>query len=104
MIVSDGITSVSDGSSAPCAACVPGGVALAEFEKRGSSMKELIQQLVNKADLSEAQATKVAEVVRDFIGEKLPEPIRGPALAALTGQNVDGAADAIKGVVGKLFG
>ncbi|MCC6903307.1 MAG: hypothetical protein IT377_30320 [Polyangiaceae bacterium] len=67
-------------------------------------MKELIQQLVTKADLSEAQAAKVAEVVRDFIGEKLPEPIRGPALSALTGENVDSAADVLKGAVGKLFG
>ena len=48
-------------------------------------MKELIHNLVNKADLTEAQATKVAEVVRDYLGEKLPDPLRGPVLGALTG-------------------
>lgn len=45
-------------------------------------MKQLIQSLVAKADLSEAQATKVAEVVKDFLAERLPEPIRGPAMNA----------------------
>ena len=67
-------------------------------------MKELVRQLVEKADLSEAQAARVAEVVRDYVGEKLPEPIRGPALSALTGENVDNAADMIQGAIGKLFG
>jgi hypothetical protein len=67
-------------------------------------MKELIQTLVAKADLDEAQAAKVAEVVKDFLGEKLPEPIRGPVMGALTGENVDSAADAVKGALGKLFG
>lgn len=66
-------------------------------------MKQLIQSLVAKADLSEAQATKVAEVVKDFLAERLPEPIRGPAMNALTGDNVDSAVDVVKDVVGKLF-
>jgi hypothetical protein len=66
-------------------------------------MKDLIQTLVAKADLSEAQATKVADVVKNYLAEKLPEPIRGPAMNALTGDNVDSAVDAIKGAVGKLF-
>jgi hypothetical protein len=67
-------------------------------------MNELIQTLVSKADLSEAQAQKVAEVVKEYVGQKLPEPIRGPALAALTGERVDDAVDAVRDVVGKLFG
>ena len=66
-------------------------------------MKELIGELMAKADLSEAQANKVAEVVKDFVGAKLPDSLRGPVLGALTGQNVDTAADAIKGALGKLF-
>lgn len=57
-----------------------------------------------KADLSEAQAAKVAEVVRDYLGEKLPEPIRGPAMSALTGERLDDAVDAVTDVVRKLFG
>ena len=66
-------------------------------------MKELIAQLVAKADLSEAQATQVADVVRGFLSSKLPEVLRGPVESALTGQNVDSAVDQAKGLLGKLF-
>ena len=41
-------------------------------------MKELISQLVAKADLNEGQAAKVAEVVRGFLASKLPDALRGP--------------------------
>jgi hypothetical protein len=66
-------------------------------------MKELISQLVAKADLDESQAAKVAEVVREFLANKLPEPLRGPVESALTGQAVDNAVDQAKGLLGKLF-
>jgi hypothetical protein len=66
-------------------------------------MKELISQLVAKADLDESQAAKVAEVVRGFLANKLPEPLRGPVESALTGQAVDNAVDQAKGLLGKLF-
>lgn len=66
-------------------------------------MKELISQLVAKADLDETQAAKVAEVVRGFLANKLPEPLRGPVESALTGQAVDNAVDQAKGLLGKLF-
>jgi hypothetical protein len=67
-------------------------------------MKELISQLVARADLSEAQAAKVAEVVKDFLAAKLPEGLRAPVESALTGQAVDGAFDSVmKGIAGKLF-
>ena len=66
-------------------------------------MKELISQLVSQADLSEAQAAKVAEVVRGFLASKLPEALRGPVDSALTGQAVDSAVDQAKGLLGKLF-
>lgn len=66
-------------------------------------MNELISHLVAKADLSEAQAGKVAEVVRVYLGSKLPEALRGPVDSALTGQNVDSAVDQAKGLIGKLF-
>lgn len=46
----------------------------------------------------------MAEVVRDYLGEKLPEPIRGPAMSALTGERLDDAVDAVTDVVRKLFG
>ncbi|HYP77373.1 MAG TPA: hypothetical protein VER12_15490 [Polyangiaceae bacterium] len=66
-------------------------------------MKELISQLVSRADLSEAQAAKVAEVVRGFLASKLPEVLRGPVDSALTGDAVDSAVDQAKGLLGKLF-
>lgn len=66
-------------------------------------MKELISQLVAKADLDEAQAAKVADVVRGFITSKLPDALRGPVESALTGENVDSAVDQAKGLLGKLF-
>jgi hypothetical protein len=66
-------------------------------------MKALIGELVQKADLSEAQAAKVAEVVKGFLGSRLPDAIRGPVESALTGDNVDDAVDAAKNMLGKLF-
>ncbi|HYO93502.1 MAG TPA: hypothetical protein VER33_03275 [Polyangiaceae bacterium] len=66
-------------------------------------MKELIGRLVQQANLSEQQATKVADVVRGFLADKLPAPIRGTVEGMLTGENVDSAADKAKGLLGKLF-
>jgi len=63
-------------------------------------MKALIAELVQKADLSEDQAAKVAEVVRGFIGSKLPDAIRGPVEAALTGERVDDAVGQAKNLLG----
>ena len=48
-------------------------------------------------------AAGVSEVVRGFLGSKLPDALRGPVESALTGQNVDSAVDQAKGLIGKLF-
>lgn len=66
-------------------------------------MKEMIRTLIEKADLDEAQAAKVAEVVRGFLKDKLPDAMEGPVLAALSGDNVDDAVGKAKGMLGKLF-
>jgi len=66
-------------------------------------MTELITRLVSQANLSEEQAKKVADVVRGFLSEKLPAPLRGPVEGALTGQNISSALDQAKGLMGKLF-
>jgi len=66
-------------------------------------MNAIIQKLVAEADLSPEQANKVAEVLRGFIGEKLPEMIREPVLAALSGERVDQGADMLAGAIGGLF-
>ena len=67
-------------------------------------MKELISQLVEKANLTEEQAEKAADVVKNFLHEKLPEAIRGPVESALTGEALKDVADKAKGVLGGLFG
>lgn len=66
-------------------------------------MNELITRLVGQADLTQAQAQKVADVVRGFLSDKLPAPLRGPVESALTGENIDSAADQAKSMLGKLF-
>jgi hypothetical protein len=66
-------------------------------------MKAIIQKLVSDADLSEAQAEKVAEVLRGFLSERLPDVIREPVMSALSGDNVDTGADMLKGALGGLF-
>lgn len=67
------------------------------------AMKEMIATLIDKADLSEAQAAKVAEVVRQFLKDKLPDAMEGPVLAALSGENVDDAVGKAKDLFTKLF-
>ena len=66
-------------------------------------MKELIATLVANANLSEAQATQVANVVKGFLADKLPEPLRATVEGYLTGSQVEGALDQAKGLLGKLF-
>jgi hypothetical protein len=66
-------------------------------------MNALVSTLMEKADLSDAQAEKVAEVVKSFLQEKLPDAVQGPVMAAITGDNVDAALDQAKGMLGKLF-
>ena len=66
-------------------------------------MKEMIATLIKKADLSEAQAAKVAEVVRQFLKDKLPDAMQGPVLSALNGDNVEDAASQAKNLLSKLF-
>jgi hypothetical protein len=66
-------------------------------------MKELVEKLVAHADLTPEQAQKAAEVVRSFLVERLPEPLRGPVEGALTGQNLDSAVDQARDLLGGLF-
>jgi hypothetical protein len=66
-------------------------------------MQELIGQLVAKADLSPEQANKVADVVKGFLEERLPDAVKGPVMGALSGENVDSAVDQAKDMLGKLF-
>ncbi len=67
-------------------------------------MKELIAQLIEKANLTEEQAGQAAAVVKNFLADRLPEAIRGPVESALTGEGIMGVADKAKGMLGGLFG
>lgn len=67
-------------------------------------MNELIERLVGRAELSPDQAAKVAEVVKGFLADKLPEPLKGPVLGAISGASVDAAADKAKGLLGDIAG
>jgi len=66
-------------------------------------MKALIAELIQKADLSNDQAAKVAEVVKGFIGSRLPDALRGPVEAALTGEKVEDAVGQAKSLLGGLL-
>lgn len=67
-------------------------------------MNELINQLVAKAELSPEQAAKVAEVVKGFLADRLPEPIKATVLGAISAERVDSAADKAKSLLGGLAG
>lgn len=67
-------------------------------------MKELVSQLMEKANLSEEQAAQAAGVVKDFLHEKLPDAIRGPVESILTGEALQDGLDKAKGALGGLFG
>lgn len=69
-------------------------------------MDQLLSQLTSKANLTTEQAQKAIDVVADFVREKLPDPLAGPVLKALEGN--DDAASQLKGIaegaMGKLGG
>ncbi len=66
-------------------------------------MKELVKDLVEKANLSEEQAAAAAQVVRGYLENKLPDAIKGPVLGVLTGENIDTAVDKARDLIGGLF-
>lgn len=67
-------------------------------------LKELAQNLIEKANLTEEQAHKTTAAVRSFLEEKLPDAVKGPVLGFLTAERVDGAVDKAREVVGGLLG
>jgi len=66
-------------------------------------MKELAQNLIEKANLSEEQALAASAAVRGFLEEKLPEAVKGPVLGFLNAERLDAAADKARQVVGGLL-
>lgn len=67
-------------------------------------MKELIEKVVKEAKVDEATAEKVVDVVKDFLGDKLPGPIAKQVDNVLDGVDADDVNDALnmaKGLFGK---
>jgi len=67
-------------------------------------MKELLNQLMEKANLDEMAAGKAVEVVKSFLEEKLPAPIKSQVMNALDGIDLEddgGLLDKAKGLLGK---
>ena len=66
-------------------------------------MNPLVQKLIDQADIDEATAGKVIDVIAKFLDEKLPSPIDEAVSKALSGldtEDVDGALDKAKGFLG----
>ena len=67
-------------------------------------MDELVKEVSDNAGISEAQAKKAIETVRDFLQDKLPEPLAGQVDNVLeSGQAADITGDLTKNL-GGLFG
>ena len=67
-------------------------------------MDELVKEVSDNAGISETQAKKAIETVRDFLQDKLPEPLAGQVDNVLeSGQAADIAGDLTKSL-GGLFG
>lgn len=67
-------------------------------------MKELLNQLMEKANLDEMAAGKAVEVVKSFLEEKLPDPIKSQVMNTLDGVDLEDAGGLLnkaKGFLGK---
>ena len=67
-------------------------------------MQELIANLMSQANLDEAGAKKVINIVKDFLEDKLPSPIDDQVTKVLEGLDVDdvvGMLGKAKGLFGK---
>ena len=68
-------------------------------------MEELINQVVSKTGISEAQARDAVTTVLGFLKDRLPEPIAGQLDNVVAGGGgVAGSLGDIAGAVGGIFG
>lgn len=62
-------------------------------------MKEIVKKLMDETNLDEKLAEKVVEVLKSYLGDKLPEPIQGQVEKILGGEgglDLGSAADKLK--------
>lgn len=67
-------------------------------------MQQLVNQITSKVDITPDQAQQAIDVVKDFLGDKLPEPIAAPVMGALEGRDdlADQLAEGADGALGKI--
>jgi hypothetical protein len=65
---------------------------------------ELVKQVSEKTGLAEAQSRQAAEVVVDFLKDRLPSPIAGQIDNLMGGEDGSGITDTISGLTGGIFG
>lgn len=71
-------------------------------------MQELVQKLIDRADLTEEQAKQAVDVVAGYLEDRLPQGVAEPVLGHLRGddaatklqEGVAGAADAVRDRLG----
>lgn len=66
-------------------------------------MEQLVQIIVEKTGLSEEVAGTVAEIVLQFVKDKVPEPLAGQLDSIVNGEAGDGVdiGGALKGLFGQ---
>ena len=67
-------------------------------------MQELIQQVVDRAGISEELATAAVAAVMDYIKQHAPAPISAQFEQYLSGDAAASVVGAAKGAIGGIFG
>jgi nucleoid DNA-binding protein len=67
-------------------------------------MQELIQQIVERAGISEDAATQAVNAVIDYVKQHAPAPIASQLENYITGDTAASAVGAAKGALGGMFG
>jgi Arc/MetJ family transcription regulator len=67
-------------------------------------MQELIQQIVQRAGISEESATAAVAALMDYVKQRAPAPIAAQLEQYLTGDAAASAVGAAKGALGGMFG
>jgi nucleoid DNA-binding protein len=67
-------------------------------------MQELIQQIVERAGISEDAATQAVSAVIDYVKQHAPAPIASQLENYITGDTAASAVGAAKGALGGMFG
>lgn len=66
-------------------------------------MNPLVKNLMEQANLDEAVAGKVADIVAKFLEDKLPAPANSMAAKAVRGLDIDDMAEGAMDKIGDMF-